>query len=115
MAITSTAPAAAAPVVRSSSLYKMVWKWHFFAALYVLPFMALLSVTGALYLFDDSIEEVIYKGRLNVAVQDTRVPLEAQVAAVSQTGDKLRIRSVSAVDVPGRSTVVEYQTELRVG
>ena len=110
MAITSTAPAAAAPVVRSSSLYKMVWKWHFFAALYVLPFMALLSVTGALYLFDDSIEEVIYKGRLNVAVQDTRLPLEAQVAAVTQTGDELRIRSVSANDVPGRSTVVEYQT-----
>ena len=113
MAITSTA--AVAPVRRASStsLYKMVWKWHFFAALYVLPFMALLSVTGAMYLFEDSIEEVIYSGRLNVATQETQLPIEAQVALVSELEDKIRIRSVSVDDTPGRSTLVEYQTEDR--
>ncbi len=111
MAITSTAPVSAtARPLRSTSLYKMVWKWHFFAALYVLPFMALLSVTGGMYLFEDSIEEVIYKGRLNVPVQETRLPVEAQVAAVTSAQDKTRIRSVSSDDTPGRSTLIEYQT-----
>jgi len=110
MAITSTAPAPAVRPLRSSSLYKMVWKWHFFAALYVLPFMALLSVTGGMYLFDDSIEEVIYKGRLNVPIQENRLPVEAQVAAVTGSQDKIRIRSVSADETAGRSTLVEYQT-----
>ena len=60
MAVSTVAAHAAVSKTRTSSLYHMVWKWHFFAALYVLPFMALLSITGGLYLFNDSIEEVIY-------------------------------------------------------
>jgi len=109
MSTTSLEALASARVQTSSSLYRMIWKWHFFAALYVLPFMALLSITGGLYLFDDSIEEVLYKNRLNVAVQESRLPLETQLAAVISLEDKVRIRSVNTNKTPGRTTLVEYQ------
>ena len=94
---------------RSTSLYQMVWKWHFFAALYVLPFMALLSVTGALYLFEDSIEEVLYKDGLNVASQEVRQSYVEQESAVLATGEGLRIRSIFTALDEGRSTLIEYQ------
>lgn len=40
----------------SSALYRSVWRWHFYAALFVLPMMVLLSISGALFLFKPQIE-----------------------------------------------------------
>lgn len=109
MSVTSAVVAESPHAHRSTSLYQMVWKWHFFAALYVLPFMALLSVTGALNLFDDSIEEVLYSGRLNVVSQDHRLSYMTQEQAVLATGEGLRIRSIMTPSEEGRSTLFEYQ------
>ncbi|MGO8189814.1 PepSY domain-containing protein, partial [Rhizobium leguminosarum] len=33
------------------SLYRAIWRWHFFAGLLVVPFLLNLAVTGSLYLF----------------------------------------------------------------
>lgn len=30
----------------SSRLYRAVWRWHFYAGLYVIPFLLMLAVTG---------------------------------------------------------------------
>lgn len=40
----------------SAALYRSVWRWHFYAGLFVIPFMLLLSVTGAIYLFKPQID-----------------------------------------------------------
>lgn len=44
----------------ASALYRAVWRWHFYAGLIVLPFMILIAVTGALYLFKDEINDAFY-------------------------------------------------------
>lgn len=54
----SIAPATAEP--SSSSLYRRVWRWHFFAGLFCLPFIFILALTGALYLFNKEIDDVVY-------------------------------------------------------
>ncbi len=41
---------------RAAGLYRAVWRWHFYAGLFVLPFLALLAVTGGLYLFHHEID-----------------------------------------------------------
>jgi uncharacterized iron-regulated membrane protein len=41
---------------RQTALYRTVWRWHFYAGLFVMPFILILSVTGALYLFKPQIE-----------------------------------------------------------
>ena len=41
---------------RSGGLYPLFWRWHFYAGLFVLPFILVLSVTGAIYLFKPQIE-----------------------------------------------------------
>ncbi|MBB3693527.1 PepSY domain-containing protein [Sphingomonas sp. BK580] len=38
------------------SLYPLFWRWHFYAGLFVLPFILILSVTGSIYLFKPQIE-----------------------------------------------------------
>ncbi len=31
--------------------YALAWRWHFYAGLFVAPFMILLALTGIVYLF----------------------------------------------------------------
>ncbi|QTG90746.1 PepSY domain-containing protein, partial [Vibrio furnissii] len=42
---------------RGKSLYFLTWRWHFYAGLFVVPFMLILSLTGLVMLFDDEIEQ----------------------------------------------------------
>lgn len=36
--------------------YRRLWRWHFYAGLFAIPFVLLLSITGAIYLFKPQIE-----------------------------------------------------------
>lgn len=39
-----------------AALYRTIWRWHFYAGLFVLPFILILSVTGAIYLFKPQLD-----------------------------------------------------------
>lgn len=45
-----------APLRRWLPAYRTVWRWHFYAGLLTLPFVIVLSITGAIYLFKPQIE-----------------------------------------------------------
>lgn len=36
---------------------RTLWRWHFFAGLFCLPFVAFLSLTGTVYLFKPQIDD----------------------------------------------------------
>lgn len=63
-----------------AGLYRSVWRWHFYAGLFVLPFMITLAITGALYLFDDELNAIIYHDEMTVAASDAE-PLSHQAIA----------------------------------
>ena len=70
---------AAEPVANAAtgvSLYRAIWRWHFFAGLLVIPFMLNLAITGSLYLFKDQIADTFYAHRYIVA--DTGKMLQPQ-------------------------------------
>jgi uncharacterized iron-regulated membrane protein len=50
-----TAHSATADTSRAA-LYRLIWRWHFYAGLLCLPVVLLLSVTGAIYLFKPQLE-----------------------------------------------------------
>lgn len=92
-----------------SALYRRVWRWHFYAGLVCLPFLALLALTGGLYLFRDPIEAMLY-ARLQRVEESAAPALDAQslvaraAAAVGAgPGDAVRFVPPSA---PGRSAEV---------
>ena len=39
-----------------ASLYRTIWRWHFYAGLFVVPMVLILSLTGAAYLFKPQVE-----------------------------------------------------------
>lgn len=63
-----------------TSFYRAVWRWHFYAGLLVLPFLTLLAVTGALYLFKPELDAAIYASWDNVTPREKEVPLASIIA-----------------------------------
>ena len=36
--------------------YRAVWRWHFYASLFCIPFVIILAISGAIYLFKEEVE-----------------------------------------------------------
>lgn len=93
-----------------SALYRRVWRWHFYAGLVCLPFLALLATTGALYLFKDPIESLVY-ARLQAVAPSAAPALDAQAlvakALAVAPGDAVRYVAPAAA---GRSAEVGVRT-----
>lgn len=50
----------AAPTTsRSWPGYRTIWRWHFYAGVFCIPFVLLLSLTGLIYLFKPQIDDLI--------------------------------------------------------
>jgi len=65
---------------RATILYRMIWRWHFYAGLFCIPFVLWLAVTGSIYLFKPQVESLIDRPYDTLTVGE-RAPFSAQVRA----------------------------------
>jgi len=64
--------------------YRMVWRWHFYAGLFAIPFIVFLSVTGSVYLFRPQIESWLDSPYDNLPGAQTALPSQAASAVLAQ-------------------------------
>lgn len=76
----TAAPGAASAPARAHPFYFAAWRWHFYAGLYVIPFLMMLAVTGLIMLWTSALT-----GRdgewIAVTPQATALPVSAQAQA----------------------------------
>ncbi|WP_103070066.1 PepSY-associated TM helix domain-containing protein [Aquimarina sediminis] len=63
---------------KNEKLNKWFWKWHFIAGLISLPFILLLSITGAIYLFKADYEAPRQQHIKEVTIQGSPISLQEQ-------------------------------------
>ncbi|MFN7984498.1 MAG: PepSY domain-containing protein [Vicinamibacterales bacterium] len=61
--------------------YRTVWRWHFYAGLFCIPFVLWLAATGSIYLFRPQIEAWIDRPYDRLALTGPRTTPEAHVEA----------------------------------
>ncbi len=74
----------AAPSTRKDergALRALIMRLHFYAGLFVGPFLIIAALSGALYALTPAMEEGIYDKELHVPVSQTTVPLADQIRA----------------------------------
>jgi uncharacterized iron-regulated membrane protein len=91
----TTATLVAQPDAPSSTrLYRAVWRWHFYAGLYVIPFLLVLACTGLVMVYGNSIETFL-GAKHYVAPGGERASYESQsqaaVAAIPSGKLKLMV------------------------
>ena len=67
-----------------TSLYRVLWRWHFYAGLYVFLFLVMLALTGILMLISGPLENLQYRDRYFVTAGETRILPSAQLAAAQE-------------------------------
>jgi uncharacterized iron-regulated membrane protein len=83
--------------------YRAVWRWHFYAALWTAPLLIVLTLSGAIYLFDREIDAWWNRSMQTVALAPGLAPLplarqEAIVKAAHSGAAVLRVRLPFAAD-----------------
>ena len=67
--------------MENTSIYRTIWRWHFYASLFVMPLVLVLATTGAIYLFKPQLDRWEERGFSNLSTHGSVSP-NAQLAAV---------------------------------
>ncbi|KTE78828.1 PepSY-associated TM helix domain-containing protein [Sphingopyxis sp. A083] len=86
-------------------LYRTIWRWHFYAGLFVIPFILILSLTGAAYLFKPQIDRWEERDWRGLAAAQ-RVDADAQVAAALTAFPGAAFHSYRIPEAPGDAAVI---------
>ncbi|PEZ82990.1 PepSY domain-containing protein [Bacillus sp. AFS017274] len=68
----------------NTSLYRTVWRWHFYAGIIFAPLLIILAVTGSIYLFKPQIEQVLYQNYQEIIPQGEKIPASQQIETVKK-------------------------------
>src|ERR1700712_76489 len=93
--------------------HRLLWRWHFYAGLFVMPFLLVLAITGTLYCFQPQIEPLLYHDRMIV---DARAEprLSQEVLLAKATAAEPRSATPATVVVnndPRRSAEFVFKLE----
>lgn len=85
----------------TKQLYRILWRWHFYAGVFAIPFVIILSITGALYLFKPQLDAIHDAPYRNLTITDQAASPEQQVAAAMATVPE---STLNAYELPREKT-----------
>jgi uncharacterized iron-regulated membrane protein len=91
-------------------MYPVVWRWHFYAGLFVAPVLIATALTGALLIFQDELEYHLYPHLLFVTPRPERVSYEKQLAAAQAFAPEDTVVGCAIDPDPLRATAVFVRT-----
>jgi uncharacterized iron-regulated membrane protein len=74
----------ARPGPSNVSLYRAVWRWHFYAGLIILPVLLWLATTGALYLYKPELERALFPELVDVGQGIRAAPIADLIRSVER-------------------------------
>jgi len=93
--------------------YRAVWRWHFYAGLFCIPFVVVLSISGSIYLFKQEIESWIDRPYDGLATSGRAAKPSEQVAAALAAfpGSSFRSYELPRADADAARVVVDRDGE----
>lgn len=95
----------------SRALYRTIWRWHFYAGIFCIPFVMLLSITGAIYLFKPYYETWQEKQFHNLSVSGERLPANEQIQAAINAIPNGKFLSYRLPQTPTEAVLVNVQAQ----
>jgi len=92
--------------VNASDAYRTIWRWHFYAGLFVLPFVLLLSVSGSIYLFKPQIDRWEERAWRDLPTEGSVSP-DRQLAAALAANPGSSFDSYRLPERPGDAAMVQ--------
>ncbi|MGC3968003.1 MAG: PepSY domain-containing protein [Pirellulales bacterium] len=110
----STEPAAIRHPSSRARLYRLLWRWHFYAGLITAPVLLIASITGAIYVFIHELQPVMYPDLFvsentsdDASATTTKTTLlDDAVAAALKAYPKAKPAAAAEPREPGRNATV---------
>ena len=83
-----------------ATFYRMIWRWHFYAGIFCLPFVTILALSGAVYLFKPQIDAFFDRPYSHMSLSAPARSLDDQVEAALAAAPQSRIKSLDLRDDP---------------
>lgn len=93
------------PPAGPATLYRRLWRWHFYASLFVIPFILVLALSGALYLFKPQVDRWEERAFRGLSATEAVAP-SAQARAALQANPGSRLHSYRLPEAPGDAALV---------
>ncbi|MFS2071625.1 PepSY-associated TM helix domain-containing protein [Pseudomonas sp. CT11-2] len=74
------------------NFYNLAWRWHFYAGLFVAPFMVMLALTGIVYLFKPQLDPLMYGSLMNIPAGHHTVAADDLLKRVKEAYPQARIK-----------------------
>src|SRR5580698_6003161 len=87
-------------------LYRIVWRWHFYAGMIISLPLIVVSATGGLWIFKDELEGLLHPGVLYVEPAAERATYEQQLAAARAAAPGYQIVTLQVFMNPNRATAL---------
>ena len=95
------------PAPRAAMLYRTIWRWHFYAGLFCIPFVLWLAVTGSIYLFKPQVEALIDRPYNGLTVGEPNPPsAQVQAALAALPGATLQSLELPATPISATRVIV---------
>jgi len=92
--------------VAASKLYRTLWRWHFYAGLFCIPFILSLSITGAIFLFKPQIMAWTDRAYQNLEISGERASPQAHIQAAKDHLPGAKFSSYRLPETQGQAVVV---------
>ena len=101
-------------MTKSKQLSQWLWKWHIVAGLICMPFMAVLCISGSIYLFKSQFNDYAYQNERFVSVPSSSASFSySEQLSTAQAHSDGQIVSVTLSGEPNRATAFRQQGEGR--
>lgn len=89
-----------------AALYRLIWRWHFYAGLFCLPFVTVLALSGSVYLFKPQIDAFFDRPYERMTLAGPVRSLDDQVEAALAAAPRLRLKGVDLPADPANAAHV---------
>ncbi len=90
----------------SQALYRLIWRWHFYAGLLCIPFIISLSLSGAIYLFKPQLDAWIDRSYQQLQISGPRTQASQQIAAALSARPGARFSSYQLPDHKQQAVII---------
>ncbi|SDV51192.1 PepSY-associated TM helix domain-containing protein [Chitinasiproducens palmae] len=88
----------------SPARYRTLWRWHFYAGLFVMPLLIVLALTGTLYCFQPQIEPLLYPSLLRVDPAGTPLARQTLLARARDAMPAGAVATTATIRTDARSS-----------
>ncbi|MFO1349375.1 MAG: PepSY domain-containing protein [Gammaproteobacteria bacterium] len=94
----------------SGRFYRVVWRWHFYAGLFVIPVLLILAITGSIYLFKPQLDRWMYRELMFVEPGAAALSYDRQLDAARAAYPTAKLTKFTPAVTADRSAEVGLTT-----